>query len=246
MNDAMIHEGINNLEDHGISLWKGDCLSYLDSMEEESIDLLVTDPPYKLVGGGCTKGFKRPVSGILSRERAEARKGTLFKNNDMPFEKWVPKVYRVLKNGTHAYIMINPRNYKALLDTAENCGFKFQQIIIWNKNNSTPNQTYMNSYEMILMLRKGKAKPITNRGTKNVLDVQNIIGKKLHPTEKPVRLMEILIENSSSTDDLVLDPFMGAGATGIAAYNLGRRFVGIELDEEYFNIAQNRINTVIK
>ena len=126
-----------------------------------------------------------------------ARQGKLFKHNDIKFEEWLPEVYRVLKQDTHCYIMVNARNLAELQTKAEKVGFKFQNILIWFKNNATPNKYYLNAYEMILMLRKGKAKNINNMGTKNVLQINNIIGNKKHPTEKPVELMEILIENSS-------------------------------------------------
>lgn len=68
-------------------------------------------------------------------------------------------------------------------------------------------------------------------------------GKNLHDTEKPVELMKILIDNSSKENDIVIDPFMGIGSTGVAAKELNRRFVGIEIDETYFNIAKKRIKT---
>ena len=95
------------------------------------------------------------------------------------------------------------------------------------------------------MLRKGKAKNINHMGTKNVLQINNIIGNKKHPTEKPVELMEILIDNSTRGGDVVLDPFMGAGSTGVACKNLGRNFIGVEIDERYFKIAEERINEII-
>lgn len=91
------------------------------------------------------------------------------------------------------------------------------------------------------MLRKGNAKNINNMGTKNILDVKNIIGNKTHPTEKPVVLNEILIENSSNKDDVVLDPFMGTGSCGIACMHTNRNFIGFEIDKKYFDIAKERI-----
>jgi site-specific DNA-methyltransferase (adenine-specific) len=91
------------------------------------------------------------------------------------------------------------------------------------------------------MLRKGKARNINNMGTKNCFEVPNIIGKKQHPTEKPVALMEILISNSSFPNDVILDPFMGSGATGLACRNTGRNFIGVEIDQDYFKIAKDRI-----
>lgn len=158
------------------------------------------------------------------------------------FAEWLPQIYRVLKNNTHCYIMINARNLKELWDECEKVGFVFQNIIVWDKGNVTPNKYYLNSYELILMLRKGKAKNINNMGTKNILRVSNIIGSKQHPTEKPVELMKILIENSSNVGDIVLEPFMGAGATGVASRSLNRNFIGIEIDEKYFKIAEQRIS----
>lgn len=91
------------------------------------------------------------------------------------------------------------------------------------------------------MLRKGKAKNINNMGTKNVLKISNIIGNKKHPTEKPIDLMEVFVVNSSQENELVLDPFMGVGSTGLACIKNNRNFIGIEIDENYFNIAKSRL-----
>lgn len=170
------------------------------------------------------------------------KQGKLFKHNDIEFFEWLPEVYRVLKPDTHCYVMINARNVKELQEAAEEAGFTFQNLIVWDKGNSTPNKYYMNAYELILMLRKGKAKNINNMGTANILRVPNIVRTKKHPTEKPSELMQILVENSTNKDDLVLDPFMGVGGVGIACKNTDRRFIGIEIDEKYYNIAEQRIN----
>lgn len=119
-------------------------------------------------------------------------------------------------------------------------GFKYQQLIVWDKGNSTPTQYYMNSYELILMLRKEKAKYINNMGTKNILRIPNT-KNKVHPTEKPVELMQIFIENSSNENDIVLDPFIGSGSTAVVCIESNRKFVGCEIDKKYYEIAQNRI-----
>lgn len=94
---------------------------------------------------------------------------------------------------------------------------------------------------MILMLRKGNAKNINNMGTKNILDIKNIRGNKTHPTEKPVELNEIFIQNSSNKGEIILDPFMGTGSCGVACEKLGRNFIGIEIDKKYYEIAKERI-----
>lgn len=229
-----------------IDLRCGDCLELLKDIPDKSIDLVVTDCPYHIVSGGCTNiPRKDEPSGIFNRRntftQANAKSGKLFDNNDIEFEDWLPELFRILKQDTHCYIMINARNLKQLQLEAEKAGFKFQNILVWKKNNATPNRYYLNNCEFILMLRKGKAKNINNMGTKNVLEIPNIIGNKKHPTEKPVELMKILVENSSNEGDVVIDPFMGVGATGVACKNLNRNFIGIEIDERYYNIAKERI-----
>lgn len=224
-------------------LLQGDCLELITKIPDNSIDLIVTDPPYKTITGGDSNGKNsvRP-KGMLSGNRK------LFKHqNDIKPERWIPELFRVLKEGSHCYIFTNHLNMKDMLIESEKAGFKLHNILVWEKNNCTPSQFYMKNCEYILFLRKGKAKWINDiGGSKTVHQFQNIIGNKVHPTEKPVDLMKFYIENSSSKGDLVLDPFMGAGSTGIAALNSGRSFIGFELDEEYFETAKDRIESLDK
>ena len=93
-----------------------------------------------------------------------------------------------------------------------------------------------------MFLYKGNAKPINNMGSKCAVEVRNIIGKsKLHSTQKPVELLEMYNRNSSAENETVLDPFMGSGSIGVACINTGRKFIGMELDKGYFDIAVKRI-----
>ena len=254
-----------------MKLYNEDCLNILKTIPSNSVDLVVTDCPYHIASGGCTtgiygndkqcgeilkkdnyikthSGYMREGSkhislfGMLNDSDATTytKQGKLFKFNDIEFRDWLPDVYRVLKEDTHCYIMINARNLKDLQVECEKVGFIFQQLLVWVKNNATPNKYYLNNAEFILMLRKGKAKNINNMGTKNVLHYDNIRNKQ-HPTEKNVEMLKVLISNSSSIGGVVLDPFMGSGTTGVACKKLGRDFIGIEIDEKYFNIAKERI-----
>ena len=237
-----------------IELYNGDCLEIMKAIPDNSIDLVATDCPYKIVSGGCRKIPKdgeRETSGILTSRHKDnkrtdwvddVRTGKMFANNDIEFKDWLPDVYRVLKDKAHCYIMVNSRNLAELQKQAELAGFKFQNLLVWDKGNVTPNRYYMQGFECILMLRKGGAKNINNLGSSNILKVPNIIGNKTHPTEKPIDLMRILIENSTQPNEIVLDPFMGSGSTMIACLNTNRKGIGIELDKHYFDIAQKRIN----
>ena len=234
-----------------MKLYNGNCLDFLDLLAEESVDLVVTDCPYHIVSGGCSTEHSHFEPGGMMNRRNDisdvnaheyVKQGKLFKHNDIEFSEWLPKVYRVLKPGTHCYVMINARNLKELQQAAEDAGFEFQQLIVWDKGNSTLNKWYMNAYELILMLKKGPARKINDLGTKNILYVPNVIKCKRHPTEKPVGLMKILVKNSSEEGDTVLDPFMGVGSTGVACAELNRDFIGIEIDERYYNIAKERMD----
>lgn len=232
-------------------IFNEDCLIGMQRIPDGSVDLVVTDCPYKICSGGCTKSTPTysECGEILTHRKTEkrtdwvddVRTGKMFKDNEITFEEWLPIIYAKLKEQAHCYIMVNSRNLKDLQQKAEDVGFKFQNLLIWDKGNSTPNRWYMQSFECILFLRKGRAFNINNLGTSTILRVPNIKGCKKHPTEKPVNLIKILIDNSSKKGDVVLDPFMGCGTTAIAAIREGRHFIGFELDKEYFDKAQKRI-----
>lgn len=164
----------------------------------------------------------------------------MFTYNEIKFSEWLPECYRVLKNKTHCYIMISPRRLKELQIACEDVGFKYQNLLVWDKHNAVLNKYYMNAYELILMLRKGEAKNINHLGDSNLISIPGVTGRE-HPTQKPVSLMEVLIGNSTNKGDIVLDPFMGSGTTCVAAKRLGREYIGIEIDEKYYKVAEKRL-----
>lgn len=230
-------------------IYNMDCLEGLKLIPDNSIDLVVTDPPYKIVQGGCSNKAVtiNACGGILNKlvgDNTElVKKGKIFEHNEIGFKEWLPEIYRVLKPQSHCYIMINGRNLSELQTAAEKVGFKYHNIIVWDKGNATPNKWYMQRVEFILFLRKGKAKNINNMGTTTLIQVPNIKkGTKLHPTQKPIKLIKILIENSSNENDIVLDPFMGVGSTALAALKSNRQFIGFEIDENFYKIAEKRIS----
>lgn len=219
-----------------IDLRQGDCLEVMKSIPTGSVDLILTDPPYKTTSRGSSGG----TGGMLKSDINKS--GMVFKHNTIKFDDWLPECYRVLKNDSHAYFMTNNKNLLPMLKAVESAGFKIFKTIIWAKNTAITNMYYMDSHEYIIFCRKGKAKKINNCGAKSVLSFDNP-RNKTHPTEKPVELMEVLAGNSSQESDIILDPFMGSGSTGVACVNTNRKFIGIELDPEYFKIAEERINT---
>jgi len=219
-----------------IRLWHGCCLELMKNIPDNSIDMVLTDPPYKTISGGNKKGFSHKYNSSILKHND----GKIFKHNDIRIETWIPEVYRVLKEGSHFYTMTNNLNLEKTLTVGRQCGFGFHNLLLWKKNNVLTNRWYMKNCEYILFFKKGKAKKINNPSTTQLLEFKNI-KNRLHPTQKPIELMEVLIGNSSHINDIVLDLFMGSGSTGVACKNLNRRFIGIEKDETYFQIAKNRI-----
>lgn len=143
-------------------------------------------------------------------------------------------------------IAISNSYYQDVYDLEVNGNHLYSLIGGFVTHNCTPSQFYMQNAEFILLLRKGRARYINNLGTKTVLNVPNIIGNKLHPTEKPVDLMRIFVENSTNENDIVLDPFMGSGSTGVACKIANRDFIGVEIDKIFFDTAKKRIESELK
>lgn len=138
--------------------------------------------------------------------------------------------------------MTNSLNIKTMLIEFEKVGFKFITIICWNKKNKIVTPYYMQQCEYILMFRKGTYKRINNCSQSNLISISNIANKTHgHPTEKPVDLMKIFVEQSSKEGDIVLDPFVGVGATAIACKETNRKFIGCELDKKYFKTTLKRL-----
>ena len=137
----------------------------------------------------------------------------------------------------------NWSNLNNIINKSLEVGFKLQNILVWVKDNKVMNHYYMGQCEYILFFRKGGAKDINDMGTSNFLQIPNI-KDKLHPTQKPAELMAELISNSSNENDVVLDCFMGSGSTGVACLELNRKFIGIEIDKQYFDVAVKRLEDI--
>ena len=226
-----------------ITLYNENCLDVFKRIADESIDLICTDPPYRLTsrGGSTTMG------GMLLKNIVNS--GKVFNYNDIKPSEYATEFYRVLKDGTHCYVMTNHINLVEMITVFESVGFHFIKCLIWDKQNKISSFLYMSQYEYILFFSRGKSRMINNCGTSDILSIPNkktkgADGNNIHDTEKPIELMKILVENSTNVDETVLDPFMGVGSTGIASKQLNRNFIGCEIDEHYFKIAESRINNI--
>jgi site-specific DNA-methyltransferase (adenine-specific) len=218
-------------------LFLADARDVLAAMNDESVDLIVTDPPYRTISGGTsTEG--RPT-GILDKND-----GKIFKHNSLNVEDYAAHMFRVLKPSTHCYVMVNFLNLEHFMKAFRDAGFHIHNIIIWDKGSVTPNRWYMKGYEMILMMAKRPVKTINDPGQSNIIRGGMKSGGRRHPTEKPVNLMKTLIQNSSVEGDTVLDPFCGSGSTLVACVVIGRSYIGVEIDPDHFQTAVDRLYAV--
>ena len=147
-----------------------DYMEYIKTLPNECIDLIVTDPPYKVTSRGI--GRNTPTGGMVRSELGI--KGKIFKHNNVEIKDFIPSLYRVLKDGSHCYIMTNHVNLIEMLNVAKECGFHFIKSLIWDKGNKIIGQCYMSQFEYILFFRKGKHKRINNCGTSDILNIPNI------------------------------------------------------------------------
>lgn len=218
----------------------GDCLEIIKTIPDNSIDLVVTDPPYIVTHGGthARSNFISCRVDKIESELTELSNGFDFTILD--------ECCRVLKK-INIYVWCSKYQLADLLIYFDNKGCN-TNVLTWHKSNPVPTcgNKYLSDTEFCVFAREPGVKLYGTYESKKTYYVQaiNSKDKKLygHPTIKPENIINNLIINSSNENDLILDPFMGSGTTGVCAKNLNRNFIGIEINNDYFNIAQQRIN----
>lgn len=231
---------MDKVEINNATLYLGDSLEILKDLKESS-DCLITDPPYMLTSGG-RGSHPDKMKGIFCTESYD-NCGALFES--VPeWSEFMHLLFLCLKSPAHAYIMADSKNQFEMQRTALDAGFKFHNLLYWDKGACTPNRWYMKNAEYIGFFFKGKAFPINDCGSRQGLYVPHT-DETAHPTEKPAQLMRLLMENSTYPGQVIIDPFMGSGSTGVAALRSGRKFIGIEKDPKWFDVSRRRIENAL-
>ena len=214
---------------------QGDCLELMKDIESGTVDLVVTDPPY--------------LMNYKSNRRVVKQKFDYIHNdvnsNDL-ISDYLKECYRILKDNTAIYCFCSWHHIDFFKQEFEK-HFTLKNLIVWNKNNHGSGDlkgSYAPKHELILFGHKGRTL-FRDKRIPDVIDFPKVSSDKLvHPTEKPVGLLELFIRNSSDEGSLVFDGFTGGGSTGLACVNANRNFIGIELSEEYCRIAEERLCAV--
>lgn len=219
------------IKEQQIKLVQGDCMEVMKSIPNESIDLVVTDPPYLISYQSHWNSHNKPILG----------------DNDYDLiERAIKEMYRILKPNSAAYIFCSSKRIDYFMKCCLDAGFTIKNSIIWVKNNWTSGDlkvSYGQQYEIILLLNKGR-RYFNGKRLSDVWFFDRVAFQhQYHPNEKPVKLLEQCILKHSDEGNIILDPFMGSGSTGIACMHTERRFLGIEKDMDYFLIAKQRIDS---
>lgn len=223
-----------------INLLKGDCIELVRELENESVDAIITDPPY-----------------IIARENrfnTMGRSGIDFGDWDREFNliSWISVAIEKLKKGGNIIIFTDWKKISYIIEELEKNNVEIKDMIRIEKSNPIPrnrDRRFITDYEIAVYGVKKGGKWTFNRLDEKyerplietaVTPKSQKIGKG-HPTQKPLKAMEWLIERLTNEGDTVLDPFMGSGTTGVACQKFNRDFIGCELSDDYFLMAQKRL-----
>src|SRR3990170_3061657 len=242
-----------------VRLLKGDCIEILNQARENSVDMIFADPPYFLSNGGITCHAGKMVS--VNKGKWDKSKGVI--ENHKFILEWLKACQRVLKPNGTIWVSGTTHIIYSIGFAMQELGYKILNDIIWYKRNAPPNLScryFTHSTEIVLWAAKNEKgkhyfdytlmkKMNQGKQMRNVWEIsapsaeEKKFGK--HPTQKPVELLSRIILASTKEGDLVLDPFCGSSTTGVAAILLNRKFVGINLEEDYLSLSVKRLKESI-
>ena len=208
---------------------QGDCRVVMRDLEPGSVDAVITDPPY-----GIDFQSRRRTSGKLAKVANDAR----------PYVWWLPDAFEVLKDGGALLCFCRWDTQEAFRQAIEWAGFTVRSHVIWDRDcrgMGDVRTTFAPLHDVIWFASKGRFTFPNGRPVSVIKSRRVACQAQVHPNEKPVALMERLMEAVTAPGETVLDPFAGSGSTLVAARNLGRKSIGIELMPEYADLAVRRL-----
>jgi site-specific DNA-methyltransferase (adenine-specific) len=219
------------------TLYLGDCLEYMKTMPDKSVDAVITDPPY-----GIGYSSSRTTNTVGDKRVTDCSFG-----DDIYNPVWLPEIGKKLTENSLVYVFTRWDVAHIFREDAERGGLICIQRLIWDKCHWGMGDLryYGSQTEDVLVFRKGAPLLNCNKRRGNIWSYPSKAafpeGVFNHPAQKPLGVIREWTEHSTGIDKVVFDPFMGSGTTGVACMQLGRRFVGCEIDPGYFEIARKRI-----
>jgi len=232
-------------EKENIIIYNDNCLDIIKELQDESIDLVVTDPPYNI---GDTNKRTKVGNKIVSNMEAWGEWDNYDKKEyDEFIFKLIAEMYRVLKKGGSFYMFSAREDNGFFIREAVRVGFTYRNQLAIIKTNPLPlfvKNNYRSAFELCFYVTKGKPKTFNFLSQQDCINIYPyIIGKKYtkHPTEKPLGFIEKIVKISSNENDTVLDPFIGSRTTAVACKNLNRKCIGVEINKKYCDMSIKRL-----
>ena len=222
-----------------------DAIEGLRRLEDNSVDLILTDPPYNIAAKGRSTMQRGKIVSTMQAWGAWDQYHPF--DYDILIMSVISECYRVLKPGGALYMFTAREQNGFFIRQAVARGFVYRNQLVMVKKNPLPSFSKTNwrsAFETCMYLTKGKPGTfnfVSQKECKNVFAFSNTRRLTKHPTEKPLALIKLLVQVSSNEGDLVVDPFMGSGTTAAACKELGRNFLGFELEPEYIKMANERL-----
>jgi DNA modification methylase len=222
----------------------GDCLSLFKNIPDHSVDLILTDPPYNIAQYSTGNIY------LPNRSAVNNNLGKWDLKDLDPF-LFVEPFKRIIKKDGNIFVFTS-YNLIGKWHEAFDCQFDTFQFFVWHKTNPMPKifkNGFLNSCELVICLwnKKHKWNFSNQNAMHNFYEGPICMGNERvkspkHPAQKPVALLKHIISIASNPGDIVFDPFMGVGSTGVAANSLKRKFIGFEIEKDFFDEAQERLN----
>ncbi len=228
-------------------IYRMDAIEGLKRIEDDSVDLIVTDPPYNIASADrTTMKNGKPLSTLKAWGHWDCFHPFDY---DVFLMQVISECYRILKPGGALYMFTAREQNGYFVRQAVARGFTYRNQLAMVKKNPLPSfakSNYRSAFELCMYLTKGKPELktfnfVSQAECKNVFHYANSHRSTQHPTEKPLEFTKLLVQVSSNAGDLVVDPFMGSGTTAVAAQELGRRYLGFELERDYLAMARKRL-----
>ena len=220
------------------TIYNGDCLEVMNDIDNESLDAIITDPPYLIDYKTNYRKYDDKFSTTIKNDNKE-------ENSQMVID-YIKKSYELLKKDSVMAMFCSFDYIDFFKSEVEKVGFNIKNIVIWNKGNWTAGDLeaqFGKQYEMIIIAHKGRCKFKNDYRYSDIWNYNRVVGlEQKHQNQKPHELIKQLVEVFTNVGDLVLDGFSGSFTTSVACEQLERRSIGVELEKKYCDIGINRLS----
>jgi len=230
-------------QDHRISLFQDDVISFLKNLPASSVDIIITDPAYSGMNQRLKLGRGKIIGKYADAGKKEARWFEEFHETEENYKTFLQECYRVLKDNRHIYIMFDSYSLLSLAPIARDV-FEVKNVLCWDKANIGLGHYFRRRHEFILFASKGK-RPLNSKSIPDVWKIKRVVASQ-YPTQKPTEVFELMLKASAEKDFVVCDPFLGSGSSAIAAIKSNCKFLGCDISDKAISFSKERVKNFLK